>query len=313
MNPFIYSDDNKRYHTYHYYLKHRYHQKVAKVALNAGFSCPNRDGKVGYGGCIYCSPLASGDFGGDPKNSLMDQFISGQAIMRRKWPDCGFIAYFQAGSNTYAQIDEMKRCFEPFINHPDSLGLCIATRPDCLDDATLAYLATINERCDLTIELGLQTIHEKTAKLINRGHDLACFIDAVSRLRQHHIDVCVHIINGLPYETEKEMLETADFLATLDIQFLKIHMLFILDHTPLYRFYQSHPFPLLSREAFIRITVQQLERQKPTLVIERLTGDGDSKHLFYPQWSLKKITILNDIDKTFVARNSYQGISYTGF
>lgn len=307
MNPFLYSNDNKRYHTYNYYLKQKYHKKVAKVALNANFSCPNRDGTISLGGCIYCSPSASGDFGGNPNEDLMMQFEKGKALMQSKWPDCGFIAYFQAGTNTYGSIDYLKACFEPFVNHQDVLGIAIATRPDCLSDEIIDYLDSLNQRTDLTIELGLQTIHQKTAKLINRGHDLDTFVEAIHKLRAKNIDVCVHIINGLPHETKEDMLQTAKFLSKLDIQFLKIHMLFILDDTPLYQYYQKQPFPLLEREQFIDIVVKQLEMQNPELVIERLTGDGDPKHLFYPLWSIKKVTILNDIDKLFVARDTYQG------
>ncbi len=309
-NPFKYSNDNKRYHTYNYYLKNKYKQKVAKVALNGNFTCPNRDGTISEGGCIYCSSSGSGDFGGNPNDDLMVQFEKGKQMMQSKWPHCGFIAYFQAGTNTHASLDILKETFEPFINHPDVLGIAIATRPDCLSDEVIDYLADLNKRCDLTIELGLQTIHENTAKLINRGHSLDCFIEAVKKLRRHHIDVCVHIINGLPHETREQMLETVQLLSQLDIQFIKIHMLFILDNTPLYQYYLKHPFHLLSREEFIDITVSQLELLPANIVVERLTGDGDPQHLFYPEWSIKKVTILNDIDKTFVARNTYQSKKY---
>lgn len=310
MNPFIYSNDNKRYHTYNFYLRNRYHQKVAKVSLNTGLSCPNRDGKISRGGCIYCSNVASGDFGGNPKDSVLTQFEIGRNLMQAKWPHCGLIAYFQAGTNTYAPLETLKSFFEPMAKHEDVLGMAIATRPDCLDETILDYLEDLNKRCNLTIELGLQSIHKKTAQLINRGHDLECFVQAVEQLRSRNIDVCVHIINGLPNETKEDMMETAKFLSKLDIQFLKIHMLFILDDTPLYQFYQKKPFKLLSREEFIDIVVSQLEIQKPELVIERLTGDGDPKHLFYPLWSIKKVTVLNDIDKCFVRRNTYQGKYY---
>lgn len=309
-NPFLYSNDNKRYHTYNYYLKNKYNKKVAKVALNGNFTCPNRDGTISQGGCIYCSSSGSGDFGGNPDDDLMLQFEKGKNMMQSKWPNCGFIAYFQAGTNTHAPLDVLKQTFEPFISHPDVLGIAIATRPDCLSDEVITYLSEINQRCDLTIELGLQTIHPHTAKLINRGHDLACFVDAVNKLRKENIEICVHIINGLPNETKEDMLETAKFLSKLDIQFLKIHMLFILDNTPLYELYQKHPFHLLEREEFIDITVSQLEYFKPEVVVERLTGDGDPKHLFYPLWSIKKVTILNDIDKEFVKRDTYQSKKY---
>lgn len=309
-NPFIYSNDNKRYHTYNYYLKNKYNKKVAKVALNGNFTCPNRDGTISSGGCIYCSSSGSGDFGGNPNEDLMMQFEKGKQMMQSKWPNCGFIAYFQAGTNTHAPIDILKETFEPFINHPDVLGIAIATRPDCLSDEVIAYLSDLNKRCDLTIELGLQTIHPQTAKLINRGHDLDCFVQAVQKLRKENIEICVHFINGLPHETKEDMLQTAKFLSQLDIQFIKIHMLFILDNTPIYQYYQQTNFPLLSREDFIDITVKQLEMFKPEVVVERLTGDGDPKHLFYPLWSIKKVTILNDIDKTMASENTYQGKKY---
>lgn len=310
MNPFIYSNDNKRYHTYNFYLKQHFHQKVAKVSLNAGLSCPHRDPMTGLGGCIYCSNEASGDFGGDKTQSLQAQFETGKAIMQRKWPNCAFIAYFQAGTNTYAPLEKLKEMFEPFINREDVAGIALATRPDCLPDDVINYLTDVNQRCELTVELGLQTIHEKTSKLIHRGHDLNCFITAINKLRAHNIKICVHIINGLPYETEEDMLATARFVSQLDIQFLKIHMLFILDNTPLYTLYKKHPFPLLSREDYIAIVVKQLALQKEETVIERLTGDGDPKHLFYPLWSIKKVTILNDIDKAMVRLNTWQGKTY---
>lgn len=309
-NPFIYSNDNKRYHTYNYYLKNKYQKKVAKVALNGNFTCPNRDGTISKGGCIYCSSSGSGDFGGNPNEDLMTQFEKGKQVMQSKWPDCGFIAYFQAGTNTHAPLDVLKQTFEPFVNHKDVLGMAIATRPDCLSDEVIEYLSDLNQRCDLTIELGLQTIHPQTAKLINRGHDLECFVEAVKKLRNHQIDICVHIINGLPNETKEDMLQTAKFLASLDIQFIKIHMLFILDNTPLYQYYLNNPFHLLTRDEFIDITVSQLELFNSNVVVERLTGDGDPKHLFYPEWSIKKVTILNDIDKEFVKRDSYQSLHF---
>lgn len=304
QNPFPYSLDNKRYHTYNYYLKKRYHQKVAKIGLDAGFTCPNRDGKVGVGGCIYCS----GDFVRQPSGTdLIRQLTAGCEIMRHKWPQCLFIAYFQSGSNTYGSLKRLQQCFEPFVGQRDIVGLSIATRPDCLSEEVLDYLEDLARRTDLTIELGLQTIHEKTAQLINRGHDLACFEEAVIQLRKRKIDIAVHIINGLPYETPADMIATARYVAKLDIQFLKIHMLYILENTPLYQMYQSQPFPLLSREDYIQLVVDQLEYLPENVVIERLTGDGDASRLFYPLWSIKKVTILNDIDKEFLRRNTWQG------
>ena len=307
MNLFMYSNDNKRYHTYNYFLKNKYKQKIAKVSLNAGFTCPNRDGTKGYGGCIFCSDSGSGDFAGNVADSLQKQFQEVSQVRRHKWPQCQFIAYFQANSNTYASIERLKETFEPFINQEDVVGIAIATRPDCLTEDICDYLYELSQKCDLYIELGLQTIHDQTGELIHRGHDFQTFVDGVKMLRKRNLDVCVHIINGLPYETHDMMLETAKVVGQMDIQGLKIHNLFILKHTQLYHMYQKQPFPLLSREEYISLVVEQLTYVKPEIVIERLTGDAPLSDLFEPQWSIKKVTILNDIDKLMKEKDLYQG------
>ncbi len=307
MNQFPYSLDNKRYHTYNYFLKTKYKSKIAKVSLNAGFTCPNRDGTCGTGGCIFCSQNGSGDFAGNINDSLQEQFNKISQVMRKKWPQCQFIAYFQANTNTYGSIDKLKKTFEPFINKKDVVAIAIATRPDCLNDDICDYLYELSQKCDLYIELGLQTIHDQTATLINRGHDYQTFVTAVQRLRQRQINICVHIINGLPYETYDMMLETAKAVGQMDIQGLKIHNLFILKNTKIYQMYQEKPFPLLSRDEYISLVVEQLSYIPHHIVIERLTGDAPIQDLFEPLWSIKKVTILNDIDKLMRLKNTYQG------
>lgn len=307
MNQFPYSFDNKRYHTYNYFLKTKYKSKIAKVSLNADFTCPNRDGTCGTGGCIFCSSNGSGDFAGNINDSLQQQFENISQVMRKKWPQCQFIAYFQANTNTYGTIEKLKQTFEPFINKKDVVALAIATRPDCLSDDICDYLYELSQKCDLYIELGLQTIHDQTAKLINRGHDFQTFVSAVQRLRQRQLHICVHIINGLPYETYEMMLETAKVVGQLDIQALKIHNLFILKNTQLYHMYQENPFPLLKRDEYISLVVDQLSYIPAHIVIERLTGDAPLDDLFEPLWSIKKVTILNDIDKLMKSKNIYQG------
>ncbi len=307
MNQFPYSLDNKRYHTYNYFLKTKYKSKIAKVSLNAGFTCPNRDGTCGTGGCIFCSQNGSGDFAGNINDSLQEQFNKISQVMRKKWPQCQFIAYFQANTNTYGSIDKLKKTFEPFINKKDVVAIAIATRPDCLNDDICDYLYELSQKCDLYIELGLQTIHDQTATLINRGHDYQTFVAAVQRLRQRQINICVHIINGLPYETYDMMLETAKAVGQMDIQGLKIHNLFILKNTKIYQMYQEKPFPLLSRDEYISLVVEQLSYIPHHIVIERLTGDAPIQDLFEPLWSIKKVTILNDIDKLMRLKNTYQG------
>ena len=307
MNQFPYSLDNKRYHTYNYFLKTKYKSKIAKVSLNAGFTCPNRDGTCGTGGCIFCSQNGSGDFAGNINDSLQEQFNKISQVMRKKWPQCQFIAYFQANTNTYGSIDKLKKTFEPFINKKDVVAIAIATRPDCLNDDICDYLYELSQKCDLYIELGLQTIHDQTATLINRGHDYQTFVAAVQRLRQRQINICVHIINGLPYETYDMMLETAKAVGQMDIQGLKIHNLFILKNTKIYQMYQEKLFPLLSRDEYISLVVEQLSYIPHHIVIERLTGDAPIQDLFEPLWSIKKVTILNDIDKLMRLKNTYQG------
>lgn len=307
MNKFPYSNDNKRYHTYNYYLKNKYQQKIAKVSLNAGFTCPNRDGTKGKGGCIFCSDSGSGDFAGNVYDSLQKQFQDVSTMMRKKWPDCKFIAYFQANTNTYGTLDRLKATFEPFLDYPDVVGIAIATRPDCLSEEICDYLYELSQKCDFYIELGLQTIHDSTAQLINRGHDYQTFLKGLERLRKRHLDVCVHIINGLPYETYDMMIETAKVVGKLDIQGLKIHNLFMLKDTALHKMYLQKPFPLLSREDYIKLVVEQLTYIPDSVVIERLTGDAPLKDLVEPLWSIKKVTILNDIDKLMKEKDLYQG------
>ena len=307
MNLFKYSDDNKRYHTFNYYLKNKYQSKVAKVSLNAGFTCPNRDGTKGTGGCIFCSSTGSGDFAGNIQDSLEIQFSNVSLFLQNKWPNCKYIAYFQANTNTYGPLKKIKACIEPFINKKNVVAISIATRPDCLETDVLNYLAEVNNRCDLWVELGLQTIHDQTGELINRGHNYQDFLDGLNKLRKLKINVCVHIINGLPGETYEMMLETAKAVGQLDIQALKIHMLYVIEKTKLHQLYLQQPFKILSRDEYIDLVVKQLSYIPENIVIERLTGDGNISDLVAPLWSIRKVTILNDIDKLMVAKDYYQG------
>lgn len=310
MNTFKFSNDNKRYHTFNYYLKNKYHNKVAKVSLNANFTCPNRDGTKGIGGCIFCSNSGSGDFAGNVKDSLEKQFDDVSTLLQKKWPNCKYIAYFQANSNTYGPVEKLRNCIEPFINKKDVVAISIATRPDCLEDEILEYLDSVNKRCDLWIELGLQTIHDKTAKLINRGHSYLEFIEGLNKLRHLNINVCVHIINGLPFETYEMMLTTAKEIGKLDIQALKIHMLYVIKNTKLHQMYQNNEFTMLNRDEYIDLVTEQLSYLPENIVIERLTGDGNVNDLIAPDWSIKKVTILNDIDKLMVKKNYVQGCKF---
>ena len=307
MNRFKYSNTNKRYHTLDYFYKTRFNSKVFKVSLNAGFSCPNIDGTVGYGGCIYCSKTGSGEFAGNVKDSIEKQFNTIKEMMHNKWKDGKYIAYFQARTNTYAPVERLKEIYEPVIKYDNVIGLNIATRADSITDECLAYLEDLNKRTYLTIELGLQTINEKTSKLINRCHTLECFENMVNKLRERDINVVVHIINGLPYETKEDMLNTVKYLNKLDIQGIKIHMLSIIKDTPLAELYKKEKFHVLTKEEYVDIVINQLELLRPEIVIHRITGDPDPKDLIEPHWLIKKFGVLNDIDKEMVKRDTYQG------
>ena len=307
MNKFIYSNNNKRYHTLDYYYKNKFHSKVFKISLNAGFSCPNIDGTVGNGGCIYCSKSGSGEFAGNKEDSLRTQFDTVKEMMLHKWPEGKFIGYFQARTNTYADVDTLKKLYETVLAFDNVIGLNIATRPDSISEECLDYLTELNKKTNLTIELGLQTTNEKTAKLINRCHSLQCFEDMVKKLRERNIDVVVHIINGLPYETKEDMLNTVKYLNSLDIQGIKIHMLSILKDTPLAKMYEKKHFKVLTKEEYINIVIDQLELLRPEIVIHRITGDPKQDDLVEPDWLVKKFCVLNDIDKEMVKRDSYQG------
>ncbi len=306
-NKFIYSNDNKRYHTFSYYLKQKFNTKVAKVSLNAGFTCPNRDGKKGYGGCTFCSSSGSGDYAGDVQDDLEIQFEKVSLLMQKKWPGCKFIAYFQANTNTYGSLEKIKKCIETFLYRDDVVAIALATRADCLEDDVIEYLKEVNKIKEVWLELGLQSIHDSTAKLINRGHTYQEFLVGLKKARDANLMVCVHILNSLPSESYQMMLETVKTVSTLDIQAIKIHMLYVIENTVLATQYKNNPWPLLTREAYIDLVVEQLSYIPSNIVIERLTGDAKVDDLIAPIWSIKKVTILNDIDKLMVEKNYYQG------
>ncbi len=304
---FKYSLDNKRYHTLNYFYKKKFGCKVFKVSLNAGFTCPNLDGTVGYGGCIYCSKSGSGEYAGNKEESLTKQFNSVKDILSKKWPNAKYIGYFQARTNTYAPINKLKNMYEKVLKIDNVIGLNIATRSDSITEECLNYLEEISKKTFLTIELGLQTTNEKTTNLINRCHTLKNFEDMVKKLRERDINIVVHIINGLPYETKEDMINTVKYINSLDIQGIKIHMLSITKDTTLAKMYEKEKFHVLTKEEYIDIVINQLELLRPEIVINRITGDPKKEDLIEPLWLVKKFTVLNDIDKEMVLRNTYQG------
>ena len=297
---FLYSLDNKRYHTLNYFFRNKFGSKVFKVALNAGFTCPNYKN----GGCIYCSHGSGNNY---QEMDLVEQFNLVKIPLERKWPNSKYIAYFQANTNTYAPLSVLKEKYEQVLIIPNVYGLDIATRSDALSEEILDYLSELNKRTFLIVELGLQSMHEDTLKFIRRGHDLKSFEEAVKKLKERNIFVVVHIINGLPYETKEMMIETVKYLNTLGIDGIKIHMLYISTGTPLALIYKERAFPLLTKEEYIDIVCEQLEYLDPKIVIMRITGDPIKEELIAPTWLVKKFCVLNDIDKEMKKRDIYQG------
>ncbi len=308
MTEFNYFFGKKRYRTLDGYFKEKYGGKVFKVSLNAGFTCPNIDGTKGRGGCTYCSPSGSGDFAGDPTESLNKQFDAVVAQMHKKWKNANmYIPYFQAHTNTYAPVCTLKKCFEPFLSKDGVVGLDIATRADALGDDVLEYLAELNSSCDLTIELGLQSIFDETGEKINRCMTYAEFLKGYSSLKKLGIKVCVHLIDGLPGENAEMMIEGARTVGQLRPDFLKIHLLHVIRGTKMAEQYARGEFRTLEMDEYIDILIRQLELIPPETVMQRLTGDGARSTLIAPLWSIKKFEVLNEIDRQLEKRNTYQG------
>ncbi|MHB8126408.1 MAG: TIGR01212 family radical SAM protein [Desulfitobacteriaceae bacterium] len=298
---------SKRYHSFNQHLRTIFGEKVFKVPLDAGFTCPNRDGTLGREGCIYCSSRGSGDFAGEKKLSLPEQFEQSRTMMAKKWPKANYIAYFQAYTNTYASVERLKEVYGQVLKLPGVVGIAIATRPDCLPEDVLAYLEELNRTTYLWVELGLQSIHQKSLDWIGRGHDYAIFCKGLRELRQREIQVCGHLILGLPGENKEDMLATARAMAALPMQGIKLHLLHVLEGTPLAKIYKNSPFPILTAEEYITLIVDILELLPAEMTIQRLTGDGPPNDLIAPLWSRKKWEILNAIDAELKRRDSYQG------
>lgn len=301
----------KPYHSIDYELKKRFGEKVYRLSLNGGMTCPNRDGTAGYGGCIFCSAGGSGDFAGNACESIREQIRQQKLLLKNKRPVEKYIAYFQAYTNTYAPIPYLEKIFTEALEEPEIAALSIATRPDCLGAEVLTLLEQLNFQKPVWVELGLQTIHEKTADFIRRGYPLSCFETAVENLRSRGLEVIVHTILGLPGEGEKEILQTMDYLNHRDIQGIKLQLLHILKHTDLARYYDVHPFPVFTMEEYIDLLIRCLEVLSPDITIHRLTGDGPKELLIAPLWSSRKRTVLNTLHREMHLRNTWQGKAYT--
>ena len=299
----------KRYTTWNQHLRETFGEKVFKVSLDGGFNCPNRDGTVAHGGCTFCSASGSGDFAQPRILPLPLQLNLGIQQMHKKWPHVHkYIAYFQNFTNTHAPVDVLRFRFEQVVNEPGVVGIMIATRPDCLPPETVEYLAELNQRYYMWVELGLQTVHDQTSQLINRAHDYQCYLEGVEKLRAHQIPVCTHIINGLPGESYDMMMETVERLCLdSDIQGIKIHLLHLMRKTKMMLDYKAGRLRFLDQDEYVNLFCDQLEFIPKEIVIHRLTGDAPRDTLVGPMWSLNKWEVLNAIDDELERRQTYQG------
>ena len=309
-NPLI--NDEKHYLTMNNYCLNKFGKKTYRIALNGDFSCPNRDGTISHNGCLFCSSSGSGDFAGERSKPITEQFNDIVTMMKNKWPDGYYIAYFQANTNTYGTIDKLKSVYSQVITDDGPIDenikvLSIATRPDCLDEQKINYLKELNKKVEVWVELGFQTSNEDVATQLNRGYKNDVFINAVKKLKEANIHTIVHIINGLPEETFDDMINTVKLVNSLNVDGIKIHMLHVMKETPLGEIYEKNPFPLLTLEEYVKVVATQLQYLNDNIVIHRITGDAPKELLIEPVWTLKKFVVMNEIDKYMRKNNIYQG------
>lgn len=297
--------NDKRYHTLDYELKKIFGEKTIKLSIDGNFTCPNRDGTIGYNGCIFCSERGSGDFTKRGK-TIESQIVEQKQFMSKKWKSNTYIAYFQNYTNTYDTVDNLRKKFYEALSCENIKGLAIATRPDCISEEVADLLEELNNKTFLWVELGLQTIHEESAKFIRRGYSLGQFDRALDMLNKRNIKTVVHLIMGLPGESRDQMLDSVKYISSLNIWGTKIHMLHILKGTDLGAYYKKNPFKVMSEEEYVNLVCDALELLKKDIVIHRLTGDGKKSDLIEPRWTLNKLKVLSHIDKTLKIRESFQ-------
>lgn len=301
---------DKRYQSLNYFLREKFHGKVFKISIDAGFSCPNRDGTISSGGCLFCSERGSGDFAGNRDFSIKNQFEDIKDMMSKKWKTEKYIAYFQAYTNTYGSIEELREKYEQAVSEKGVVALAIATRPDCLDKPVLDLIEEYSRKIYTWVELGLQTCNDETAKIINRGYKLWKFEEALKNLNERSIDIVVHTIFGLPSENAQDMLKTIDYVASKDIKGIKIHLLHLMENTPMTELYEKGKLKFLEQEEYIETICEAITRLPPNMVIHRLTGDAPRELLIGPMWSLKKWEVLNGIDNKLKELDVYQGSNF---
>jgi len=302
----------KRYNAFSAYQRSLYGERVQKVTVDAGFSCPNRDGTIAKGGCIYCNNESFNPGYNDARKSITRQILEGIEFLERRYKAHKFIVYFQPYTNTYAPLDTLKRYYEEALSaHPHIVGLTIGTRPDCVDEAKIAYLERLAKQYDITIEYGLESISDATLKKINRGHNVQAYVDALEITRNRGIKICTHMIFGFPWEDEALWLESADWLSYQPFDFLKVHQLHVVKHTALAALYKKEPFSMLTPEAYLTLIVRFLERLNPRIVIQRLFGEAPPKTLIAPHWNLRNYVLLDRLDEELERQNTWQGRLFT--
>ena len=297
----------KRYYTLDCFFKNKFGTKIAKIPLSGGFSCPNRDGTKGTGGCIYCSGALSGDFAGNVCDSIEKQFSDIAQMMSKKWKNTKYMAYFQTGTGTYAPVEKLRYLYNEAVSQKDVVALSVATRPDCISKECFSLLEEISKKTYLTVELGLQSVHDKTGEVINRKSTYAEFLTCFNTLKGLGIDVCVHLINGLPYETVDMMNESVRCVSSLLPWSLKIHLLHVIRGTECERLYNEGKFSTFSKDEYVNLVCDQLQMIDKRIVMQRLTGDGKRDELVSPLWSIRKFEVLNAIDAEMERRGAFQG------
>ena len=314
INPFVNSDSNKRYYTYDYYLKKTFGGKCMKIPLDAGFTCPNIDGRCSVGGCIYCSPRGSGDFAAESVIPVSEQFEIVKNQLSSKWKTDKYIPYFQAHTNTYAPLCVIREKVESVMGTEGVVALNIATRADCLENDVVEYLAELAERTVLTVELGLQTVHDGIALAINRGHTYADFLEGYNKLRaaSDKINICIHLIFGLPGEDREMMLESVREVARLEPEQVKFHLLHVIRGTQLGEIYEGGGYTPMEMDDYVDVVCEALTYLPPDTVVGRVTGDGMQSELLAPDWSRKKTVVINNVDKKMFDENLWQGKKWAG-
>ena len=305
-----FDENNKLYNLFSSYLKKKFNEKVYKVTLDAGFSCPNRDGTLSSVGCIFCDDSGSFSQAHSNKLSIENQLEIGMNTLKKRFKANKFLSYFQAYSNTYKPVQELKLLYDKALTPNDVVGISIGTRPDCVDEEKLNLIASYNKTKEVWLEFGLQSANDKTLKMINRGHDFKCFENAYLKAKERDINVCVHVILGLMNETYDDIIYTAKTLSKLKPDGVKFHMLCVLKNTPLEKIYSKNNFKLLNEDEYVEILCDFLEILPPNTTIHRIAGNGLNKLLIEPKWIMNKFETLNKIDKTLEKRNSCQGINY---